>query len=219
METLKLIEFEGETPDEIRQRLVPAKDIVLGHRKKWAVPTSLGYVVLRKPTELERQEVSIRLMSDPDYARAQIELQPLTQAMREAERTGTEMSLEDVLRMRKLGVQVAPKQREYMLLAIIEPAWIKTVEDLNGFLDSLPEAEASLLFDTMTEIVRAKPEQRVAGGLLEMARRFNIPLPPDLTLENLTAELADAMRGEMEDEANAVKAAQETIKSYADKRV
>ena len=205
MDKRELIEFDSELPDEVRKNLVPAKAILTEHRKRWAVMTSRGYVVIKKISKFDRDDLSMQLMRDPEYARLAEDYKPLWNTIK----AKGELSGEDMQRLVEMGAKMAVKQRIFTLACIQEPAWVKTLEDLDGLLSSLPDAEAVALYNVLTEAVAPGPETRISGGVLAMAQRFGIPLPGDLTLENMTGTQADALIGEMEDEAHAVVAARE----------
>jgi len=204
-----LIEFEGETPDEVKNNLVSAKEIFTEQRRRYAVKTSRGFVVLKKISMFDRDSLTIELTRDAQYMALLEEYKPLGEKMR----AGVDLEAHEMSRLIELGEKMATKSKGFMIAAIAEPDWIKTLDDLDAFLSSLPDVEANALYAALTELSKPNPDRRLSSSVVALMKRFSIPLPPDLTIENMTAEQADLLMGDLQDEAAIVNSMREKIKN------
>lgn len=216
-DTEGLIEFEGETPADIKN-LVPARELLTEHKKRWAVPTSKGFVVLKKITKFDRDEISLRLLEDAEYAALTREYQPYWNVLKaNAELPPdrqVELPAEDLARLIEIGKKMAGKTRLFMLACIVEPTWIKSVEDLDVFLTGLSDEESDRLYNLLTKLSAPNNKVRVAGGVLEIAQKYGIKLTQDdsLTMDNMTANQADAFMGSLVDESKMTASTIENIR-------
>jgi len=204
-----LIEFEGDMPEEVKSNLVSAKEVFTEQRRRYAVQTTKGYVVLKKITMFDRDALTIELTRDADYMAMLEEYKPLGEMIK----AGIELEGPQMKRLIELGERMAGKSKKFMLAAIVEPSWIKTLDDLDAFLSALPEAEANAIYAVLTELSKPNPDRRLSSSVVALMKRFNIPLPVDLNMENMTAEQADVLMGDLQDEAAIVERVKENVKN------
>jgi len=221
----KIIEFEeGDAPAEVSANLVSAKEILSQHRKQYAIPTSRGYIVVKKVTKLDADDAAVRMMRDPEYVKIVGNFKPLYEKMKRNEdrlkrneppAEEDMLSAEEMAALQELGEKMTPYMRPLMLCAIVKPEWIKTVKDLDALLSELAPAEADALYAKLTELSTPDTDKRVAGSILDIAKRFGINLPQDLNVENMTIDQATVFQNNLIDEANAVKTVQDDMMKAA----
>jgi len=179
------IEICDKAPTDLRQ--VPLREIILQHRTRYRVRTTLGDMIFKHIGRLEKDQIYSALASMcPEYEPMRLEFSELFEKSRyENGLTGEEMK-----RMHELDKLLEPFTYEYCLPCIVYPKFA-SVEELEAFLTMLPKAESDVALDMLGRMQTDSGVALSPEGVL-LIQELKIPLPADLTIETITAEQAQA---------------------------
>jgi len=178
------------------------KEITEQHRTKWLFRSSVGDVVLRKLSQVDRDEVNI------EFFKQRPELIPV---LREAEylngllERGIPLNPEHMKKLEDCGKELRVQQRLFSMECFILPdgkddkgedKWMHafaTPEDYDAFLTALNEEEIGRVYTLLNELTSIRPASVSCAALLLVAKEFGIPIAKDLTMGNMTAEQAEVL--------------------------
>jgi hypothetical protein len=218
---MDLLEFEGSVPVS-DFKPIAMKSVTEQHRKKTLFRSSVGDVVLRKLSQMDRDDINT------DFFQQRPQLIP---ALKEAERLnelrrrGIPLNAEHMNRLEDAARELRPQQRLYAMACFVLPdgkdekgedKWkhaFETLEDYDAFLTALDADEVERLYAHLTELTSIKSASATCDALLMVAKEFGIPIAKDLTLENMTAEQAEVLMNTLvkrgEDMQEAIEKAQD----------
>lgn len=203
-----LIEIDEPSPIEPGNR-VPWSELTKARNRKWKLDTSVGPIYFRRLGQSRRDDINLA------YAREHPEFVSLTQevaVLRDFLRQGIPLDQAHAKKLEDLNVALIPVYRAQYIACIVEPdgkgGWvepIKTLDDLDGLLMALNPDEVDNVYAALREMIDSRPITESSEVLLTVAQEFGVPLADGLTLENMTAEMADALVGTVEHRAEAMR--------------
>lgn len=192
------IEYDSEVPqNEIRK--IPLKDILTQHRKRYKIALSVGDVVLKKLTLLDSEVVYDRLCTTVsgfvDNSKEAAELFKLAETYKDHPTGGLDAA--QLSRLNELGGWLKRYAYEYAIPCFIEPK-LQSVDELSALMESLTVDEKKSLKRVIMQLTSQEPGGAVSDVGILIAKEFNIPMPADLNLENMTQEQAAAFAKTLE---------------------
>jgi hypothetical protein len=188
---------------------VPYGDLLARLRKRWYVDTSLGRVFFKRLSQLDRDRIYV------EYANAHPEFADMVQdaeILKEFVSKGVPLDkphLEKLATLNRMLIPVQKLQAATCILDIDErgnekPAF-GSMEEYDAFLSALQPPEVDMIYSLLNEMVSTTPITEESHVMLALAKEYNIPLAKDLTLENMTAEIADALVENAEAQSEAMR--------------
>ena len=172
-------------------------DLAKRYDTVWYIDTSLGRVFFRKLGQLARDEANL------EYAIAHPEFVQMVQdaeILREFQSKGVPLDKPHLDKLEKLNRDLIPVQKVYASKCIvdIDEAGVehKAFPDMkayDAFLSSLQPDEVDAVYAILRDMTSPAPITEESHTMLLLAKEYGVPLAEGLTLENMSAEIADAL--------------------------
>lgn len=176
---------------------VPYGTLASRFRKRWFLDTSLGRVFFRRLGQLGRDEANM------EYALAHPEFEQLVldaEILREFVSKGIPLDKPHTEKLAALNRAMIPMQKLQASKCIIdideagrEHKAFESMEDYDAFLSSLQPSEVDTVYAILREMTSTEPITEESHVMLALAKEYGIPIAEGLTLENMSAEIADAL--------------------------
>jgi hypothetical protein len=197
---LDLVEYEGRPPFA-DFKPVCMDDYIKSYKKRWAFRTSIGDVVLKKLTQLDRDRIlTVFFEEKPEL----IEVLKQAEQLRNFERRGIPLDAAHIEKMESCGKLLRDQQRLFSMACFENPKFV-SLEDYDAFLTALDAEEVTKLYVLLSELTSVRSATASCEILLTIAKEYGIPLSKDLTIENMTAEQADILVNTLEKKGELMK--------------
>lgn len=214
---LDLIEIDARhapKPDDYKR--VSWGQITKELDKVWYLDLSVGRVFFRRLGQLKRDDVNIAWAREhPEF----VQLVQDAEVLREFAENGVPLDPAHRKKLEDLNLAMLPVEKMQYLECIYDQAedgtFVKamhTMAELDGFLSALEPKEVDKVYAVLREMVTSRPITEESKMLLMLAQEFNIPLAKDLTADNMTAEMTDALVSALAERGAAVQAEMERMK-------
>ena len=208
---MDLIEIDSRKmpkPDDYRR--VSWGDVTKALDKYYYVDLSVGRVFFKRLGQFARDAVNIR------YAREHPEFAQMAQdaeILREFADNAIPLDQAHMQKLQDLRVALMPVEKYHYLECIydlkddgtfVHP--MTTVTELDSFFTVLLPAEVDRVYGILRELITSRPITDESKTLLLLAQEFGIPVAKDLTADNMTAEMADALASALVERGEALRA-------------
>jgi hypothetical protein len=195
---MDLIEIDARKmpkPDDYRR--VSWGEVTKALDKYYYVDLSVGRVFFKRLGQFARDAVNIR------YAREHPEFAQMAQdaeILREFADNGIPLDPAHLQKLQDLRDALRPVEKMHYLECIydqkndgifVHP--MTTVAELDAFFTVLLPAEVDRVYQILQEMITSRPITDESKTLLLLAQEFGIPVAKDLTADNMTAEMTDAL--------------------------
>jgi hypothetical protein len=195
---MDLIEIDARKmpkPDDYRR--VSWGEVTKALDKYYYVDLSVGRVFFRRLGQFARDAVNIR------YAREHPEFAQMAQdaeILREFADNGIPLDDAHMRKLQDMREALMPVEKWHYLECIydqkddgtfVHP--MTTVAELDAFFTVLLPAEVDRVYQILQEMITSRPITDESKTLLLLAQEFGIPVAKDLTADNMTAEMTDAL--------------------------
>ena len=191
-----LSQYETE-PDFSKEKLIPFKDILSQHRKRYYFPTKRGVIILKYLTHLDMEKVTLDLVNNyPDYlplAKRSNELLEKSEQHIKMNPEGTTSGLnpDEMDELANIGTKLMPYTKAYHLPLFVSPV-LNSIDEFDALMSALDNDEQKGLLRLIKILSATTPDGKVSKTNMLIARDHGIHLAPDLTGENMTAQQAAA---------------------------
>ncbi len=189
MEPDKIMEFDIDDLAKVQEnfRRVPMGEIRVQHRKLYRVQLSTYDIILKRILEDDIERIIFGALNEmPEYFELSKRYVHLEKMAAGLGLTSAEMEELDVLRDK-----MVPIGQQFEMACFVDPE-LKTKEDYDALRNALGFADRQELAKVLGDLTNPSVGAAVSKGLA-VAHLYGIPLPEDLTLENMTAQQADAL--------------------------
>jgi hypothetical protein len=209
---VNLIEVTGPEAytDGVR---VPYEELRKRYRERWYVDTSLGRVFFKRLSQLDRDAVYVQYASEhPEFA----QMVQDAEILREFQAKGVPLDKAHMDKLANLNRMLIPVQKVQASRCILDidesggehPAF-DNMTDYDAFLSALQPDEVDRIYAILREMTSTAPITEDSHVLLALAKEYGIPIAEGLTVDNMSAEIADALVD------NAEKVSEETRREMA----
>ncbi|HOO04517.1 MAG TPA: hypothetical protein PLJ11_07350 [Methanomassiliicoccales archaeon] len=183
---MDLIEINsGDLPGDMRR--IALAPLLEQHRKRWMLRTCAGDVLLKRITALEAEQVTLDAMADPDFVGMVERAHVLS-----AKAAGPGLEGDELREYLEVGARLAPFAKRIALKCIVSPE-VRSDEEYDVLLNALSTDERRALEDLLRQLSRTDLDGEVTTSALALSEKYGIPLAPDLTVENMTAQQSAAL--------------------------
>ncbi len=176
---------------------VPFGELLKRFQKRWYVDTSLGRVFFKRLSQLDRDRIYV------EYANNNPEFPQMVQdaeILREFQSKGVPLDKPHMEKLERLNRMLIPIQKLQAATCVLDidergkekPAFA-SMEVYDAFLSALQPAEVDAIYAILRDMTSTAPITEDSHTMLALAKEYNIPIAKDLTLENMPAEIADAL--------------------------
>ena len=174
----------------------------------WYLDTSLGKVFFKRLGQLKRDEVNLQwARTHPEF----IEMVQDAETLREFAENGVKLDPAHRKKLADLNTAMMPIEKMMYLECVMTQddagEFVKampTLHDLDAFLSALEPQEVDKVYTILRDMITSRPITQESSMLLMVAQEYNIGLAKDLTLDNMTAEIGDALIQSMADRGEAL---------------
>lgn len=188
-----LLEFDdGQVPDHVIKTRIPMKKWVTAHRWRGVMETSVGNLVLKKLSDADQEEVTLtNSIEEPQFFSWHYRIKELTVKGK----TPEGLSGPETEELIELGRSIQPYMYRYIIRCfdLTRCDGPGSVEEFQILLAKLGFDEREELMNVILNVCMPSTDVSVDGGKLALAKEFQIPMPSDLTLENITADQMNAL--------------------------
>jgi hypothetical protein len=179
-----LIEFDAKVAQA--KNPVSLQEVLSWSSKRWKLETAIGDIVLRKITELDAEDVILRIFEDcPDYTRRCEHCAHLRALIADGKADAGQRAecyeLNAILKRYDI----------WLMMRCFDVPRIRTLDEWNALLSELTDAELDKLKPKLAELTKRGPTRDLNPDHLAKASMLGIPVSKDLTTETMTADQAD----------------------------
>jgi len=217
---LDLVEYEGRPPFA-DFKPVSMDDYIEQNETRWAFRTSIGDVVLKKLSQMDRDRINVAFFEErPDLVVILTEAQRL----REFQRKGIPLDAEHEKKLESSAKLLRPLQVLFSMACFVkykfdesgailldeegrpkEFPMFETLRVYDAFLTALNAEEVDRVYTLLTELTSIRSATASCEILLLIAKEYGIPISKNLTLKNMTAEQADILVNTLEKKGELMK--------------
>jgi len=176
---------------------VPFADLANRFDKIWYRDLSLGRVFFRHLGQLGRDEANLEYaLEHPEFA----QMVQDADILREFQSKGIPLDKPHLEKLEKLNRALIPVQKLHASKCIIdideggkEHKAFPNMRAYDAFLSSLQPSEVDTVYAILREMTSLAPITEESHTLIALAKEYHIPLAEGLTVENMSAEIADAL--------------------------
>ena len=171
------------------EKKIKLSELMTQHKQRFRFQTKAGWITLKHIGKLDHQEIFMRLCEDvPGYEEAA----NLHQQFRELAKHPGGVPPDKIAERDRVRAICAAHNHEFYIPCIIEPE-ITSLDELKALVDGLDKTEWDALQQMLLTLVAPLPAREQNLLILGLCREYRFPLAPDLFLNNLTLQQADAM--------------------------
>ncbi len=184
-----IMEFDIDDLAKVQENLrrVPMGEVRMQHRKRYLVRTSAYDIILKRILEDDIERIIFGTLNDmPEYlelSKRYIHLKKMA--------AGLGLTSNEMEELNALEEKMLPVGRQLEMACFVDPK-LESEEDYDALRNALSFADRQELGKVLEDLTNPSVGAAVSKGLA-VAHKYGIPLPEDLTLENMTAQQADAL--------------------------
>lgn len=176
---------------------VPFGELTKRFNKRWKLDTSLGRVFFKRLSQLDRDAVYVQYATEhPEFA----QMVQDAEILREFQEKGVPLDKahqEKLTNLNRMLIPVQKLQASRCILDIDEsgkerPAFA-SMDEYDAFLSALQPGEVDTVYAILRDMVSTAPITEESHMLLAVAKEYGIPIAEGLTVDNMSAEIADAL--------------------------
>ncbi len=187
---------------EPRRALDGGKRVPFGEFTKrfntvWYRDFSVGRVFFRRLGQLGRDEANLEYyLEHPEFAQLEQDRAILGEFLSK----GVPLDKPHMDKLEKLNLAMIPLKKAHQSKCIIdidehgvEHKAFPDMRAYDAFLSALQPEEVDVVYAILAEMIKTEPITEESHAMLLLAKEYGVPLAEGLTVENMTAEIADAL--------------------------
>jgi len=172
-----------------KEERVNISELLVQHKQRFRFKTKMGWIELKHIGKLDHQEIFINICEgDKEYEDAAEKTQSFRELSKHPGGIPPEMKDEDA----KCRAICAKYNHLYYIPCFVDPP-IKNLDELRSLVDGLDKEEWHALQQILSTLVSPLTSKQKNLIILGLCREYHFPLAPDLFLNNMTLQQADAL--------------------------
>lgn len=208
---MNLIEIDaGRLPKPDDYKRVSWGEITKAYGAAWYMDLSVGRVFFKRLGQIRRDDVNARWAREhPEFVEIVRELDIL----REFADNGVPLDHAHTKKLEELNFALMPIEKLQYLECVFDQGddgklhkCLNSVDELDAFLSALLPAEVDAVYAALREMITSRPITEDSKVLLMIAQEYHIPIAKDVSLDTMTAEMADALVNTVVEKGEAMRA-------------
>ena len=176
---------------------VPFGELTKRYNTKWYIDTSLGRVFFKRLSQLDRDALYVQYATEhPEFA----QMVQDAEILREFQEKGVPLDKAHTDKLANLNRMLIPVQKLQASRCVLDidesGKWrsaFASMDEYDAFLSALQPGEVDMVYAILRDMTSTAPITEESHTLLALAKEYNIPIAEGLTLDNMSAEIADAL--------------------------